>query len=88
MVLWKLWKKVQGRVEFELSVADALCDEFALLFVPEDFPCSCEQLWSNLYGVSACTNRLLQADYFLLSGDVWLAVYLLLGFAMSELTSR
>lgn len=60
MVLWKLWKKVQGRVEFELSVADTLCDEFSLLFVPEDFPCSCDQLWSNLHGVykQAAASRL------------------------------
>lgn len=38
MELWKLWKKVQGRVEFELSVLDTLHDEFALLF--EAFPVS------------------------------------------------
>lgn len=40
MELWKLWKKAQGRVEFELSILDALHDEFALVFVPEAFPVS------------------------------------------------
>lgn len=32
MESWKLWKKVQGKVEFKLSVLDTLHDEFALLF--------------------------------------------------------
>lgn len=46
MELWKLWKKVQGKVEFELSVLDTLHDEFALLL--EAFPVSvisCVQIY-------------------------------------------
>lgn len=46
MELWKLWKKAQGRVGFQLSVPDTLHDEFALVFVPEAFPVS-DQLHSN-----------------------------------------
>lgn len=46
MELWKLWKKIQGRVEFELLVLSTLYDEFALVFEP--FPVSvisCVQIY-------------------------------------------
>lgn len=86
MELWELWKKVQGRVEFKPSLLDTLQDEFALLF--EDFPVSvisCVQIYMVFQYV--------QADYFSLDAhalgdEVWLAIYMWLGFAMLELTSR